>query len=479
MTTESKKPPTVFISYSWTTTDHEQWVYELATRLMSDGVMVKLDKWDLKEGNDTLAFMESMVTSTEIDKVLIICERGYQAKADKRTGGVGTETELITPKIYGNVGQEKFIPVVSERDEEGKPFLPTFCSSRMYVDLSIEYEKGYERLLRTLHQAPMHRKPALGAVPSFLFEQEVSHYESSNLIKQLNSAIENNPKRVRGITSSFINTFLGELKQLEITSIDNPSFLDETVKEKIDESLPLRNVYINFINSLSESDEIDSDWIVELFESLYPLAHNQKNNSYYESQFDQFKFFITELFIYTCAILIKHNQYKVLSEVFNSEFHTKNFTNDNLKIRFEGYRFYIESLERLNERLGYRKFSYTGEILSQRADNSLISKEEFLNTDLLLHYISKILRPDERYFWFPTTYMYRSAYSHFKLLSKLKSKRHAEKIKCIFNADTIEELKLSISSYSVAQPIRVQNDYFNQAPHIASIIKPDEIATML
>ncbi|MDQ0047669.1 hypothetical protein J2T18_001952 [Paenibacillus polymyxa] len=91
---------------------------------------------------------------------------------------------------------------------------------------------------------------------------------------------------------------MGELKQLEITSIDDPSQLDEKVKEKIDESLPLRNVYINFINSLCESDEIDSDWIVELFESLYPLAYNQKNNSYYESQFDQFKFFINELFIH-------------------------------------------------------------------------------------------------------------------------------------------------------------------------------------
>jgi hypothetical protein len=55
--------PKVFISYSWTTPEHEEWVVDLATRLMHNGVSVVLDKWDLKEGQDVYAFMESMVTS--------------------------------------------------------------------------------------------------------------------------------------------------------------------------------------------------------------------------------------------------------------------------------------------------------------------------------------------------------------------------------------------------------------------------------
>lgn len=60
--------PKLFISYSWSDSTHEQWVIELATELRESGVDVILDKWDLKEGHDAVAFMEKMVTDPEIKK---------------------------------------------------------------------------------------------------------------------------------------------------------------------------------------------------------------------------------------------------------------------------------------------------------------------------------------------------------------------------------------------------------------------------
>ena len=90
----------VFISYSWTTPNHERWVLELAERLVDNGVDVVLDKWDLAEGQDKYAFMEKMVQDETINKVLIICDKGYKDKANDRAGGVGTETQIITPMIY-------------------------------------------------------------------------------------------------------------------------------------------------------------------------------------------------------------------------------------------------------------------------------------------------------------------------------------------------------------------------------------------
>ena len=47
--------PKIFISYAWGSSDL---VLELAQRLVSHGVDVVLDKWDLKEGQDKYAFME-------------------------------------------------------------------------------------------------------------------------------------------------------------------------------------------------------------------------------------------------------------------------------------------------------------------------------------------------------------------------------------------------------------------------------------
>lgn len=89
--------PKVFISYSWTKSDL---VLQVANRLMSHGVEVVLDKWDLKEGQDKYVFMEQCVNNSDITKVLIFCDKTYTEKANNRTGGVGDETVIISSEVY-------------------------------------------------------------------------------------------------------------------------------------------------------------------------------------------------------------------------------------------------------------------------------------------------------------------------------------------------------------------------------------------
>jgi hypothetical protein len=40
--------PKAFISYSWSSQEHQRWVLDLATQLRENGVDVTIDKWDLK-----------------------------------------------------------------------------------------------------------------------------------------------------------------------------------------------------------------------------------------------------------------------------------------------------------------------------------------------------------------------------------------------------------------------------------------------
>ena len=61
--------PKLFISYSWSSDEHQQWIVSLATALSEAGVEVILDKWDLREGHDAHHFMEQMVSNPEIQKV--------------------------------------------------------------------------------------------------------------------------------------------------------------------------------------------------------------------------------------------------------------------------------------------------------------------------------------------------------------------------------------------------------------------------
>lgn len=147
----NKEAEKVFISYSWTPDYNKKWVEQLVNRLESDGIEVVIDFKDLKLGHDKYAFMERTVNDDTIKKVLIICNKTYKEKADGRIGGVGDESAIITSQMYGNVRQEKFIPVVNECDENGKPFLPNYLASRMYADLT-DFEIGYKQLLDNIRE---------------------------------------------------------------------------------------------------------------------------------------------------------------------------------------------------------------------------------------------------------------------------------------------------------------------------------------
>ena len=175
--------PKVFISYSWTSKEYKESIMNLASQLRHDGVDVKLDIWDLKQGQDKYAFMEQCVTNPAIDKVLIMSDRVYTEKADARKGGVGDETTIISSEVYKNGNQQKFIPVVMERNEAGEEFLPTYLKSRMYVDFSGENkEKEYRKLLRTIFELPEQRKPEIGKRPKWLTDEipdELHHSPSS------------------------------------------------------------------------------------------------------------------------------------------------------------------------------------------------------------------------------------------------------------------------------------------------------------
>lgn len=114
------------MSYSWSSPEHESWVLNLATELREVGVDVILDKWDLKEGHDAIAFMEQMVTNAGITKVILVCDSKYAEKTDGRAGGVGTEAQIISPAIYAKADQNKFVAVTTEIGPDGKPFLPTY-----------------------------------------------------------------------------------------------------------------------------------------------------------------------------------------------------------------------------------------------------------------------------------------------------------------------------------------------------------------
>ena len=69
---------------------------------------------------------------------------------------------------------QKFVPVITEKDEHGKPYVPTYLKGRIYIDMSDEviFSEGFEQLLRWIFDKPLHKRPPLGKPPAFLLDPE-------------------------------------------------------------------------------------------------------------------------------------------------------------------------------------------------------------------------------------------------------------------------------------------------------------------
>jgi hypothetical protein len=166
--------PKAFISYSWTSERHQETVRSWADRLLTDGVNIVLDQYDLKEGDDKYAFMEKMVTDASVTHVLVMCDKAYAEKADARKAGVGTESQIISQEVYKKVEQSKFIPIFCELSEAGEPFLPTFMKSRIGINFATPelVNENWEQLVRLLFGKPLYQKPAVGKPPTYIAEDK-------------------------------------------------------------------------------------------------------------------------------------------------------------------------------------------------------------------------------------------------------------------------------------------------------------------
>lgn len=140
--------PKVFISYSWDSHKTRQIVELLTSKLESDGIEVVYDRKSLLLGNDMIRFMERLVNDQSIEKVLLFCDQSYKEKADARSSGVGIETKIIAPNIYGAPDQNKFIPVLLETDKNNNPFVPTYLNGLLGVNFTKGFDIGeYQKLL--------------------------------------------------------------------------------------------------------------------------------------------------------------------------------------------------------------------------------------------------------------------------------------------------------------------------------------------
>lgn len=480
---QEDKIPKIFISYSWSS---DSLVLELAQRLVSHGVDVVLDKWDLREGQDKYVFMERCVNDPEISKVLIICDKAYAQKANDRTGGVGDETVIISGEIYGNMKQEKFIPVIAEKDEDGKPYVPTYINARIYIDLSNPdiFEEQYEKLLRNVYEKPQFVKPKLGKRPEWLDEEKTDFFPLKDLIRQIRGSNTDNKRK--NCISRFQTAYIEALK----TYFERGA-KPERVYEIFLNTKPVRDIFLDFVEVIAETESNYAEILAECFESMYNQMTCIKTFepnacSAYKDELDVFKNLIWELFICVIAFMRHTKDYMAINIMLTYTYflETSILGDSVIYNNYTAFRHYSHTIEEYYKPKTEMKNKYTlmGDVIcNQREKLPIYTRKAIAEADLFLYQVCNAYdlagsekRGNEAN-WFPTCYIYADYMPDE--WSRMKSRRYCEKMMVLFGVDSLDKLKEVVKRCTYDDTMKYSGSW-DAAPAILNCIKVEDIGTL-
>lgn len=476
----NKNNPKVFISYSWAVKDK---VLDLADQLIRDGVQAVIDEYDLKPGNDKYAFMEQQVSDKSIKNVLIICDKTYAEKADHREGGVGDETVIITPEIYGKTNQTKFIPVIFEKDESGNPFCPVYIKKAIYIDLSDDttYEAEYEKLVRQIYNAPLRPKPQLGEKPQWL---DNNSPDLSGIRVAIKNTRGNNVLKNNALAKTTIDRFVEGARQYKIYPEGDAYYKD--IFNIIDQTKQFRDLFVDFCQSLILNDNMTDEIIVSFFETFYNKLSEQENTNskYGDIDFEIIEFVTWELFIDLTALLLYFEKYDILYKILSRSYYLRCSPRSS-EYAYQSFGFFNPYCRTIEERCKPisdkpNLLSLSADIITGREYHPYLTMESISNADLVLYQMGEVLFPRQKdnlpwTHWFPRCYVYHNEKQI--IWKKMESRSYCLKIAPLFGVKTLVEIKEQVKK----SPFNYQIKYSGatrSAPAILSSISIDTIGAI-
>lgn len=424
--------PKLFISYSWSSPEHQAWVRKLAEELAADGIHVILDKWDLKEGHDANAFMERMVNDPTVGKVAIISDEVYANKANNRQGGVGTETQIISAEVYGAVDQNKFVVVLPTLDDGGNPFVPTYAKTRIYIDLSTpdRFAENYEQLVRWVYDKPMHKRPVLGKRPAFLDEDaSVVSLGSRSVFRRAVESARAGREGAGGAIDDAFDQLIHVLPHFAINR-EEPVPGDEPVFGAIERMAGFRAQFETLITVLSRFADTEESGVRvhRFFEQFLPFYDARPvSGSYHPWDFDAYRFLGWELFLLAVGTALKLGAFAIVKELVARPYYNVAARHGEMAmLGFQALNREVESLDERDRRLGLNLLSLQADVAKDRSEAVHGDFRVIVQADLLLYLRNQAMPPGLSN-WYPMTLIYGSRVP-LEIFARCVSRKHLNRI---------------------------------------------------
>jgi len=280
--------------------------------------------------------------------------------------------------------------------------------------------------------------------------------QQTSIVKQAINAIENSQPNQASLVRRFMICLRDELITLKPDFSKSNINYDELLIESIEKTTELVINFANLAKVIAEfKNEVAAQELYKQFGLIFELYNVPKIQgqirSYYQFEFDFYKFIGHELFVTFFSFLIQEEEWKLIGELLSDDIYVENLgINRNSDVVEFGYASYF-SLQLLNERS--RKINRTSvhaDILNERHTQKdlgeIVPMQQFLYADLFLFLRSKCDSENRKiyYTWIPQSKIYIEGVPSY--LSKAYKAKYAQQLLSAFGVDNIPKFRIILAN---------------------------------
>jgi hypothetical protein len=295
--------------------------------------------------------------------------------------------------------------------------------------------ENWEQLVRLLYGKPAHVKPKKGTPPTYITsDKPLPTSQIAAKFESFKQALLQDKKSLTMFRQDFIDScirYADELRIREEPKEDLPQkVLDDCGKLK-----SVRNYLCDWIileGQITAPDEM-ANCIISVLEKIRELASRPKDlNSWNDIWFQAHSFFAYETFLYTIAALVKIGSYRVLHEVFTSNYIIPEV--DRYGDTFLARSDVLQSALAPDKR---NLISPEAELVKRQADRQDVPFDDIKQADLLALLMSFVRETR----WYPGTLLYSGYRARYDLFIRAEQHKYYSRLSEITGNQTADELR--------------------------------------